>query len=167
MGAEPTIRTLDAADDLEALTRLLHRAYADLAARGLRYTATYQDVAITRRRIAGGEALVAEMDGVIVGTVTWYPPGSSDDGWYAQPGVAAFGQFGVEPHLRGTGIGRALIAEVERRARAAGAHELACDTAQPATDLIAMYERWGFRVVGTTDYRPTTNYLSVVLSKTL
>lgn len=167
MGPPTTIRTLHPEDDLAALTALLHRAYADLAGRGLRYLATHQSVDVTRQRIARGEALVATIGSDVVGTVTWYAPDPANKGWYGQPGVASFGQFGVEPRLRGLGIGRALVDEVVRRASAIGAHEIACDTAEPATDLIAMYEAWGFRIVGTTDYRPETNYRSVVLSKPL
>lgn len=162
-----SIRPLSPDDDLDELTRLLHRAYASLGARGLRYLATHQDVGTTRARIARGEALVATEADVVVGTVTWYLPDAQQHGWYANPGVAAFGQFAVEPARRGEGIGRALVDEVTARATRAGATELACDTAEPATDLIAMYERWGFRKVGTVDYRPETNYLSVVLSKEL
>lgn len=174
MDPHPTIRELLPEDDLDALTDLLHRAYATLAERGLRYLATHQDVATTRRRIEGGEAYVAVADGEIVGTIVWYrhhagePDGSVvRRGYYARPGVAAFGQFGVEPELRGRGIGRALLQRVEQRAREGGATELACDTAEPATDVIAMYVQWGYAVVDATDHRPHTNYPSVVLSKKL
>lgn len=41
------------------------------------------------------------------------------------------------------------------------------DTAQPASTLIAMYESWGYRVVGECDWRPLTNYTSVVMSRQL
>lgn len=164
-----TVRPLHPDDSIDDLTDLLHRAYATLAARGLRYLASHQDAATTRERIGEGEALVAlSDDGAIIGTITWHRPGiKTGVGWYDRPGVAHFGQFAVEPRLRGAGIGRALLSEVEERARASGASEIACDTAEPATDLIAMYIRWGYRVVGTVDYRPVVNYPSVTLSKTL
>jgi hypothetical protein len=44
---------------------------------------------------------------------------------------------------------------------------MALHTAQPATTLIAMYQSWGYEVVGTCDWRPQTNYLSVLMSKSL
>ena len=48
-----------------------------------------------------------------------------------------------------------------------GATTLALDTAQPATALIAMYVSWGYRVVGECDWRPFTNYPSVVMAQPL
>ena len=44
---------------------------------------------------------------------------------------------------------------------------MALDTAQPATALIAMYESWGYRVVGECDWRPVTNYTSVLMARDL
>lgn len=34
-----------------------------------------------------------------------------------------------------------------------------------ATRLIALYERWGYRNVGTHDWRPHTNYVSVLMQR--
>lgn len=154
---------------------MLHSAYAPLAARGLRYLATHQDVATTKRRAEQGRCAVAEVDARIVGTITLYDKGmvryddlEPDDGriWYTQPGVMVFGQYGVDPRFKGLGIGRALHAWAEEEARRSGARELACDTAEPATDLVEMYKRWGYRLIGHTDWA-ITNYRSVILSKTL
>lgn len=44
---------------------------------------------------------------------------------------------------------------------------MALDTAQPATALIAMYESWSYRVVGECDWRPLTNYTSVLMERDL
>jgi hypothetical protein len=38
------------------------------------------------------------------------------------------------------------------------------DTAEPASGLIALYESWGYRIVGRADWRPNTNYESVLMS---
>lgn len=164
-----SIRPLTAADSIEALTDLLHRAYAPLAARGLRYVATHQSPETTRKRIAGGEDLVAEIEGKIVGNITWHAH-TFEGGktpWYDRPDVAFFHQLCTEPAFQGRGIASMLLEEVERRARASGAAELACDTAVPATDLIAWYSKRGYRIVDRADWRPVTNYESVILSKTL
>lgn len=167
LGMDVTVRLLSPDDDLGELTKLLNRAYARLSEMGLRFVATYQDETVTRERIAGGECYVAELNGEIVGTILLRPPGTSTaEGWYSRPGVAAFGQFGVEPSLQGDGIGSALLNHVESRARELGAVELALDTAKPATHLIELYQRKGFRIVDEIQW-DVTNYRSVVMSKRL
>src|SRR5688572_29691775 len=163
----PVIRELGSDGDYEALTQLLHRAYASLAAMGFKYTATCQSPEVTRSRCKGGTCLVAEIDGVIVGTVTFYNAEQSQHSeWYDRPEVASFGQFGVEPTLQGRGIGKMLMDEVERLAAESGAKEVACDTAEGATHLIELYMRRGYRLVGKVDWKDT-NYESVILSKDL
>lgn len=56
---------------------------------------------------------------------------------------------------------------VERRAQELGAEIIALDTAEGAHGLIRMYEARGYEKVGTVDWRPDTNYLSVLLSRRL
>lgn len=60
-----------------------------------------------------------------------------------------------------------LLNRVESRAAQEGYLELALDTAESATHLIDLYERLGFRIVDTHDWRPGTNYSSVIMSKSL
>lgn len=165
---EIVIRPLAAADSFEELTALLHRAYADLAHRGLNYMASYQDVFTTRERASAGQCLVAEVAGVVVGTVTLRSAARTRGcAYYDRADVASFGQFGVEPELHGAGIGSRLLAHVEAAARLDGVPHLALDTAEPATDLIGWYTRRGYQHVGYADWRPVTNYRSVILSKGL
>lgn len=164
------IRLLDAADSFDAITAMLHRAYKVHADRGMHFTASHQDVAVTRRRCAAGECLVldrGDADRAVVATLTWRA-GRADHEclWYRRPGLAVFGQFAVEPALQGLGLGRALLLDAERRAAAAGFTEMACDTAGPAADMIALYERWGYRLVDRVRWT-TVNYESVVLAKPL
>ena len=170
MNQSPTvrIRRLSADDSLEELTRLLRRAYAPLATLGFRFVATYQDEATTRQRVAEGECFVADVDGRIVGTILLRPPTPSTRcAYYDRPGVASVHQFAVDPDLQGHGIGRKLLHAAESHARAIDATDLALDTAEGAHHLIAMYERWGYRVVDRTDWRPEVNYASVVMAKVL
>jgi GNAT superfamily N-acetyltransferase len=163
------IRLLEPADSIAELTELIHRAYAPLGAQGLHYVGVDQTTDQTLARIKGGECYVAEDDdGTIVGTITFHDAANTAGApWYDQDHVACFHQFCVDPAHQGRGIGRALLDTIERRARETGARELSCDTAQPATHLVQMYEHFGYRIVDTVDWRPVTNYLSVVLSKTL
>ena len=161
------IREMRASDSIPEITSLLHAAYAGLAARGFRYVASHQDDEITRRRLERGFPLIVEQAGRMIGTVTLYPP--RPDAlvpWYRRPEVHYFGQFGVLPELQGRGIGDRMMDEVERRALARGAAELALDTAEGAARLIAWYERRGYRFIEHVQW-PVTNYRSVVLSRTL
>jgi GNAT superfamily N-acetyltransferase len=162
------LRRLEAEDSFEELTGLLHRAYASHAAAGRRFSATFQAAAVTKKRALQGECWAGEEEGRIVATVTFYPPelckGAS---WYDRADVAKFGQMAVEPERKGAGLGRILLDHVEDRARACGAKELALDTTESAEELIAIYTRRGFRFIEYVDWRPTTNYRSVLMSKTL
>jgi GNAT superfamily N-acetyltransferase len=135
---------------------------------GIEYKAAVQQVDETAKRIARGECLVAEHDGVVVGTLTWRRPGRFDSKclYYRRPGVATFEQFAVEPALQHDGIGSALLRETESRAQAAGAHELACDTAASAKDLVTWYADRGYTEVDRTRWAGK-RHENVVLSKTL
>jgi GNAT superfamily N-acetyltransferase len=83
-----------------------------------------------------------------------------------RPSVASLHQLAVEPSLQGKGIGRALIAACERWARESGFAELALDTAEPATHLVALYARLGFAQVDTVQW-PGKCCRSVMISKRL
>lgn len=155
-------------DSIPEITRLLHQSYAALAQMGLRYTATYQDEEVTLRRLLRGVAFVAELDREIVATVTLYPesPLETLSEWYRKEGVHYFGQMAVRPDLQGKGIGTRLVSLMEEEARKLGATELALDTAVPALHLREWYRRLGYRQVEELHWG-TTNYRSVILSKTL
>jgi GNAT superfamily N-acetyltransferase len=168
-GSSIIIRAYRDDDPIPSITRLLQEAYAPLAAMGLRYTATHQDDATTLRRLTRGFPFVAELEGEIVATVTLYPTESAPGAccrWYAEPGVFSFGQFAVHPDLQRQGLGAQLIRMLENEALARGATELALDTAEPAVHLRSWYEKLGFRFIELADWS-TTNYRSVILSKTL
>ena len=167
MFSDLVIRERRADDSVPAITALLHAAYAELAAQGFRYVASHQDDDVTRRRMDRGTALLVEREGRLLATVTLYPPRpDAFVPWYRNPGVFYFGQFGVLPSEQGGGIGRRLMNELEARALAAGAAELALDTAEGAERLVAVYERRGYTIVDRVDW-PSTNYVSVILSKSL
>ncbi len=67
-----------------------------------------------------------------------------DDG-----GRAYFGMFAVRPGIQGGGIGRAVLAEAERRVREAWrGREMYMTVIRQRTELIEWYERLGFRPTG-------------------
>ncbi|MEU3983586.1 N-acetyltransferase [Streptomyces sp. NPDC026672] len=62
---------------------------------------------------------------------------------------AYFGMFAVSPALQGAGLGKVVMAEAERRARASwGVTEMHMTVISVREDLIAWYERRGYRRTG-------------------
>jgi GNAT superfamily N-acetyltransferase len=158
------IRHLQSSDSIAELTGLLHIAYADLTQRGMRFLGSHQDEAKTRERVAAGECYVATKDAQIVGTILWRPPHASSTPWYNRPEVASLHQLAVHPAFQKQGLGSRLLTLVEARTASAGARELALDTAEPAHDLIAFYQKRGYRFIEYAQWS-ITNYRSVILSK--
>ncbi|MGW0736443.1 GNAT family N-acetyltransferase [Streptomyces sp. NPDC002851] len=63
--------------------------------------------------------------------------------------AAYFGMFAVRPGLQGAGLGKVVIAEAERTALAAwGVREMRMSVISLREDLIAWYERRGYRRTG-------------------
>lgn len=162
-----TIRPYENSDSLLEITELLHLAYKPLADVGLNFVASHQDEKITKSRIDKGNCLIAELDGVIVGTITYYPAANTKGTEFMdRVDVASFGQFAVRPDLQGSGLGSRLLDEAESMARAEDVTELCLNTAEPATELREYYTRRGYRLVGYVQW-PELFYRSVVLSKLL
>jgi len=162
-----SIRIFQSTDDLVALTNLLHAAYRPMAERGLYFLATHQSPEVTARRIGKGVCFVAETEGCFVGTITVMP--SKPDSLlplYREPGLFHFGQFGIHPDFKGRGLGRQLHEKIIRHACRQDGQIMALDTAAPATDLIKMYQRWGYVEVGRTQW-PEVNYESILMTKSL
>ncbi|MFI5534200.1 GNAT family N-acetyltransferase [Kitasatospora sp. NPDC051853] len=141
------IRRFTAADT-SAVTALLHRAYAELAAAGLNFTAAHQDEGTTLRRASAGASWVLLHHGVIAATSTISLP--PEDGLRAltaqarEPGRAWLNQLAVDPGHRGPGLARLLRDTGFDWARRAGAHSVGLDTARPAGHLVRLYTGWGF-----------------------
>lgn len=156
-------------DEIGAITALLHRAHAPLAAAGMNYLAATQPDDVTEARLASAASSWLAKEGrEIIGIITYYSDlrGATAPVWFRRSDVGVFAQFGVEPAFQKRGIGRDLLATVERYAKEHGKSELACDTAEGATHLRDYYARRGFREVATHSYLDA-NYASVILSKTL
>ncbi|GAA3865451.1 GNAT family N-acetyltransferase [Streptomyces sedi] len=63
--------------------------------------------------------------------------------------AAYFGMFAVSPGLQGAGVGRRVLAEAEARAvRRWGAARMVMQVVSVRPELIAWYERRGFRLTG-------------------
>jgi len=160
------LRRWHASDSLEELTELVHAAYAPHLAAGHRFVGTHQTVAMTAERLATGDAFIATCAGRIVGTVLARPPKpDSSAPLYRDPRTWSISQLAVSPLYKGRGLGKALHDVAVGHAIVRGARTIALDTAAPAAGLIAMYESWGYRVVGNVDWRPHTNYESVLMAQ--
>jgi GNAT superfamily N-acetyltransferase len=145
------LRPLAPSDSLEALTALLHRAYARLGAMGLNYTAVDQSALTTRARFASGQGFVVEEGGALVGCVVVAGPfdaaknpGTRRSPWYLRRDVAHLHQLAVDPAQQGQRLGDQLVAACETWAREQGFRAIALDTAEPAHHLRTRYARLGY-----------------------
>ena len=70
-----------------------------------------------------------------------------------QGDAAYFGMFAVDPELQAAGIGKRMLAEAERLAREEWAcHDMRMTVIEQRDELIAWYERRGYRRTG--EYQP-------------
>jgi GNAT superfamily N-acetyltransferase len=173
VSADVLVRPLAPTDSLEALTALLHRAYARLGAMGLNFTAVDQSVGTTRARFASGQGYVLDDGGTLVGCVVvagpFDPgrhPGARRSAWYLRRDIAHLHQLAVDPARQGEGLGGRLIAACEAWARERGFRAIALDTAEPAAHLRARYARLGYAEVDVVQWEGK-RYRSLILVKAL
>lgn len=136
--------------DVDALVELIESAYRGDSSRG--GWTTEADLLHGQRTDADGvrtviddpasRILVAERDGELVACCQLEERGGAD-------GAAAyFGMFAVRPEEQGSGLGKQVLAEAERIARGWGAEELHMTVIVQREELIAFYERRGYRRTG-------------------
>ncbi|MEU1055556.1 GNAT family N-acetyltransferase [Streptomyces sp. NPDC005876] len=145
---EPTFRAATDAD-VDALVALIESAYRGEASRA--GWTTEADILEGQRTDPEGvrevvgspdsTLLTVERDGRIIACCQLEHRGDH----------AYFGMFAVSPALQGAGLGKLIIAEAERRARAEwGVDEMRMTVISAREDLIAWYERRGYRRTGRT-----------------
>jgi GNAT superfamily N-acetyltransferase len=104
---------------------------------------------------APAQHVVAEKEGIILGSVLLYPPGTAfstpDESPLTCPEVRL---LAVAPEARGQGIGTALMKECIRRARLLGAVCLNLHTTDMMQVAMRMYERMGFVRAPELDFHP-------------
>jgi GNAT superfamily N-acetyltransferase len=86
-----------------------------------------------------GVLLVALLAGDPVGCGGWR--------WLDRPGTVEIKRMYVAPAARGRGVARAVLAELERTAAAAGATEILLETGTEQPEAIALYGSSGYRPV--------------------
>lgn len=131
--------------DRPAIRALVAAAYAPYArVLGAQLFARYQkDLLDLERHDTLGDMLVAELDGVVRGSGTYYPD-AVDQGVGWPPGWASGRGLAVDPAARGLGVAQTLLGAVEDRAHADGAPVLAFHTAGFMRDAVSLYERLGY-----------------------
>ena len=92
-----------------------------------------------------GVLLLAESDGELVACCQLERRGED---------VAYLGMLSVRPTLQAGGVGRDLLAEAECRAAESGATRMRMTVIRQRGDLIAWYERRGYRATGETQPFP-------------
>jgi ribosomal protein S18 acetylase RimI-like enzyme len=97
--------------------------------------------------------LVAERDGVLVGTVTICPPGTSHSK-DAEPDEVEFRYLGVAREAWGTGVADALVAACDDWAREHGAAALVLSAIDWNDAATRLYERLGFQRAPERDREP-------------
>jgi len=90
------------------------------------------------------EVLVAEIEGRIVGTVTFFPDAGAEELGLPE-GWAGFRTLAVHPAARGRGIARALSRTCVEAARARNTRTVAIHTAPFMRTECGIYEQIGFR----------------------
>lgn len=169
---EPTvdIRLLAVRDSLQALTELLHRAYAPLAARGMNFSAATQSPEVTAQRAAAGQCFVAVRDREIVGTATVCSPQDVPQEpsapWFSDRNTVQVHQIAVSPAVQRAGVGALLLRRCEAWARDNGYASMVAAAAVGADELLALFRRLGYTEIGQVQESERT-YRSVILRKSI
>jgi GNAT superfamily N-acetyltransferase len=139
-----TVRPVQPAD-LDRVRSLVLAAYAEYAqVLSPEVWAHYQrDLADVEHRTRAGCVLVAESNGGLVGTATFYPDASQAGmGWPTD--CAAVRAVAVSPEFRSRGVAELLMTYCAQLAHAAGARSLRLHTASFMSAAVALYTRLGF-----------------------
>jgi GNAT superfamily N-acetyltransferase len=140
-----------------ALTQAAYQQYAAVMPHWPIYQQMQRTI-LTADTIAA--RIVAEHDGRLVGSVLLFP---AEANVYTADGANAdwpeLRMLAVAPEARGLGVGKALLNECIRRARASGATYLGLHTEEIMAVALGMYQRAGFVRLPAVDIRPTPDLL--------
>lgn len=119
-------------------------------------------------RHAASEILVAERDGVVIGSVTLVRPGT-EYADIAREGELEFRMLVVDPAVQRSGAGRALLnAVIERARQIEDVHTVSLTTGGHWLAARALYEADGFQHASERDwYVPNTEIVLVVYTLAL
>lgn len=143
-------------DELDEVSQLLKEAYQQYESSipSPIWESYLEDIMDAGSRLDDAELIIAELDGLLVGTVTLYLEASrsSQEGW--PRGWAGIRLLAVRPAYRKRGIGHALMEECLRCCRRQGIPTIGLHTSEVMDVARRMYERMGFVRVPEFDFRP-------------
>ncbi len=143
------LRLRDAvASDIAALFQLINSAYVtESGNRGIafKFTTRFLTPAEVEPLVLSGAVLLCEEEPEEGGQAPLLGCIAAE----VQANRCHFGPFAVAPSAQGKGVGKALLAELESRARARGNASLDAEVVNLRLDILPMYlGKLGFRVVG-------------------
>ena len=138
-------------DELDKVAELIVEAYAEYAAQMSpdAWSSFAVDIANVRGRVTDADILVAERDGVLIGTVSQYGQWRG-----AQEGTSSVRLLAVPPAERGGGVGRALMEHAIERARQAGKRRVALTTMEEMEFMRELAMKLGFEREPVLDHEP-------------
>jgi len=144
------------ADEREAVRDLTLRAYSVYAT--LMEPAAWAGLDGAVRRALESETaqrIVADDAGTLIGSVMLFPADTASYGEYTDALPAPeLRLLAVPATAQGRGVGRALVEECIRRARAAGADAIGLHTSKSMATARELYLRMGFERAPETDFFP-------------
>ncbi|WP_370618537.1 GNAT family N-acetyltransferase [Mumia sp. Pv 4-285] len=128
------------------------------------YATKLADVAT---RAEDSEVLVVELDGSIVGTVTWCAAGSTMRERATRDDQGEFRMLGVDPAAAGLGVGTAMVRWCLDRARADGLREVLISSLPEMVPAHRLYAQHGFVRREDLDWSPVPGTQLIGFSRTI
>jgi GNAT superfamily N-acetyltransferase len=145
MSGAPALRDFRPSDARD-VNRVALAAFAEFADLYSDWPAMSSRIARMSALADGGEIIVAELDGTIVGAVAYIPPNRPKPVFF-ESAWPIIRMLVVDPLHRGKGLGRTLTEECLKRAKRDGAGVVALHTSAIMTVALPMYLKMGFELV--------------------
>jgi len=137
------VRVAELGDDLTRAGRIVHDAYLDLP--GYPVDPSYDDsLRDAQSRIAHGQIVIALLEGLVVGCLTFLPEHTSELTDFREPGFASIRMFGVDRAVQGLGVGRRMMQWCIDEARRLGCTAIGLHTLDVMPAAARLYTSLGF-----------------------
>jgi GNAT superfamily N-acetyltransferase len=126
------------------------------------WQALKQAISSTADTKPGVELLVAEVDGVILGSVALFP--AETDAYEGNVDTVDYPEIrmlAVSPAARGKGVATALISECIKLSKEKGHHSIGLHTGEFMKNAMKLYERIGFERLPQYDFIPANDGIIV------